>query len=60
MNETQEKADIETEIIIAIAEAKLLIDKPITTVERDCQHQEAKTEALFGRTRNMSSSQKQR
>ena len=36
------------EIIITITEAELIIDKPFATVERDCQHQEARTEAEIG------------
>ena len=40
----------------AIPEKALIIDEPIMTVERDCQHQEAKTEAEVGRTRVVRSS----
>ena len=56
----QEKPEIEIETIIAITEAALIIDEPIGTVERDRQHQEARTEAEIGRTRVVPSSQRQR
>ena len=60
MSELQEKREIETETIIAMKEAALIIDKQITIVERNRQHQEAKTEADIGRTRVVRSSQRQR
>ena len=56
----QEKPEIEIETIIAITEAALIIDEPITTVERNCQHHEAIREAEIGRTRVEPSSQRQR
>ena len=56
----QEKPEKEEETIIAITEAALTIDEPIATLERDRQHQEARTEAEIGRTRVVPSSQRQR
>ena len=35
-----------------------MIDEPITTVERDCQHKEARAEAEIARTRVVPSSQR--
>ena len=46
--------------MIAITEAALIIDEPITTVERNCQHQEPRTEAEVARTRGVPSGHKQR
>ena len=59
VSEVQEKPELEIETIIAIKEAALIIDEPVTTVERDCQHQEARTEAEIGRTRVVPSIQRQ-
>ena len=58
MREFQEKHEIEIETIIAMTEAKLIIDEPIFTVE--CEHQEARTEAEISRTRVVLISQRQR
>ena len=41
----QEKPEIEIETIISITEEALIIDEPIATVERNRQHQGARTEA---------------
>ena len=59
MSVVQEKPEIEIETIIAITEAALTTDEPIATVERNSQHQEARTEAGIGRTRVVLSSQRQ-
>ena len=58
MSEVEEKPEIEIEIKISIPEAAPILDEPITTVERDRQNQEARTEAKIDRTRVVSSSQK--
>ena len=46
--------------MIAITKAMLITDEPITTVERDRQNKEARTEAEIGRTRFVPSRQRQR
>ena len=51
---------MEIETIIAITEIALIIDEPITTIELDRQHQEARTEAEIGRTGVVPSSQRWR
>ena len=51
VSSVQEKPEIEMETIIAITEAALIIYETIAIVERDRQHQEARTEAEIGRTR---------
>ena len=56
VSEAQEKPEIETETIIALTEAALIIDKPIATVGRKRQHSEAKTESEIIRTRVVPSS----
>ena len=57
VSEVHEKPDIELEIIVTIT--ALIIDEPITTVERNRKHQEARTEAEIGRTRVVPSRQRQ-
>ena len=56
----QANSEIEIETIIDITEAAVIIDEPITTVERNCQPQEARMEAKIDRTRVVPSSQRQR
>ena len=57
MSVAQDKPEIEVETMKAITEAALIIDEPIATVERECQHQEARTEAEIGLLRIVPSSQ---
>ena len=59
MSEIQEEPEIEIETIIAMAEAPLIVDEPITKVERSCQLQKTRTEAEIDRTRVVPSSQRQ-
>ena len=51
MSEVHEKQDIEIETIIAKTERAQIIDEPITTVQRNPQHQQTRTEAEIGCTR---------
>ena len=60
MCETQEKSEMEGELIIALQKEALVLDEEITTVGCDRQHQEARTEAKIGGTRFLPSSQNQR
>ena len=60
MSEVQEKPEKELEPIIAITETALIIDETITSVERNRQYQEARTETVIGLTRTVPTSQIQR
>ena len=60
MSEIQEKPEIDTKNKIAITEAALRVEGRIMTVERDRQHQEARTGAEIGRIRPVLSSKNER
>ena len=59
VSEVQKKPEIEIETKLAITEAALILDESITTVKRNRQHREARTEAEIGRTRVVPSNQRQ-